>query len=94
MTLSPPVPPRTSFGGRGFRGMFTIRVYKHDAEHAFDTEHHASARDARRAAARLLGHRSLRGASSWAHPHGGVVYQFGPRTEDNDHDFVVVVDDD
>ncbi len=46
--------------------------------------------EARREAARLLGHRSLRGASTWERYQGGTVYQFGPKTEDNEYDFVVI----
>lgn len=65
----------------------------------YDDEHHdipdlievvADERTARRTAARLLGHRTLRGASSWRRYQGGTVFQFGPRTEDNGEPFVVI----
>lgn len=53
----------------------------------------ADERTARRRAARLLGHCSLRGAASWARYQGGVVYQFGPRDSDNGYPLVVIVSD-
>ncbi len=73
--------------------MFTVSVFngrEHPAVHPYAVERHANERDARRAAARMLGHSSLRGASSWSRYQGGTVYQFGPRTEDTEYDFAVV----
>lgn len=58
------------------------------------TEAYATVKEARKAAARMLGHNSLRGASTWDRYQGGDVYQFGPRSEMNDRPFVVIVDDD
>lgn len=45
---------------------------------------------ARAWAARVLGHKTLRGAATWERSQGGTVYQFGPRTDHNGHDFVVI----
>ena len=73
--------------------MFTVSVFngrEHPAVHPYKTERHSNERDARRAAARMLGHSSLRGAASWDRYQGGTVYQFGPRSEDTEYDFVVV----
>lgn len=47
-------------------------------------------REARRIAARMLGHRTLRGAATWDRYQGGTVYQFGPHEEDNGYDFAVI----
>jgi len=73
--------------------MFTVSVFDgsaHPAVHPYASERHANERDARRAASRMLGHSSLRGSSSWYRSQGGTVYQFGPRSEDTEYDFVVV----
>ena len=73
--------------------MYHVSVYdgsQHPAIHPYATEEHPTGREARRAAARLLGHRSLRGASTWDRYQGGTVYQFGPRTEDSEYDFAVI----
>lgn len=64
----------------------------HPATHPDRVEHAADARTARRIAAAMLGHSSLRGASQWERYQGGTVYQFGPRTEDNGYDFAVIID--
>lgn len=73
--------------------MITVSVYdgtQHPAPRPYTTEEHATMREARQAAARMLGHRSLRGASTWDRYQGGTVYQFGPRTDDSEYDFVVI----
>lgn len=46
--------------------------------------------EARAWAARALGHKTLRGAATWERYQGGTVYKFGPRTEHNGYDFVVI----
>jgi hypothetical protein len=55
------------------------------AHAVFDTE-----REARREAASMLGHETLRGAARWDHHGGGTVYQFGPGAVENGYDFVVI----
>lgn len=60
------------------------------ASHAFRTASANTMREARRIAARMLGHRTLRGASTWDRYQGGTVYQFGPHEEENGYDFVVI----
>lgn len=72
---------------------YTIAVYdgsQHPSNHPYRTATAGTEREARRIAAQMLGHQSLRGASSWEHHKGGTVYQFGPRTEDSEYDFVVI----
>jgi hypothetical protein len=66
---------------------------QHPATYATETDYATTERDARRIAARMLGHASLRGAASWERYQGGTVYQFGPRAEDNGHDYVVIIDE-
>ena len=53
------------------------------------TETHHTERTARQAAARMLGHTSLRGAARWP-TDDGITYQFGPRLEDTDYEYVVI----
>lgn len=62
------------------------------ATHPDRVEYAADERAARRIAAAMLGHRTLRGAAQWERYQGGTVYQFGPRVEDNGYDFAVVID--
>lgn len=72
---------------------FTIRLYpghEHPAHHASETATVATEREARRIAARMLGRKNLRGASSWDRYQGGTVYQFGPHEEENGEDFAVI----
>lgn len=72
---------------------YTICIYdggQHPAVHPYQTERAATLREARRLAARGLGHQSLRGAATWDRYQGGTVYQFGPHTEDNGYDFAVI----
>jgi hypothetical protein len=63
--------------------MITVMIYQ-DGNDSTGTlvGVYAAEREARRAAARALGARSLRGASSWP-AAAGVVYQFG-RPADTD----------
>jgi len=73
--------------------IYWIGVYdgsQHPAPHPYASETAETEREARKIAARMLGHTSLRGASSWDRYQGGTVYQFGPRNESNDYDFVVI----
>lgn len=67
--------------------------YEHPALYPSETATASTEREARRIAARMLGHKSLRGASSWDRYQGGVVCQFGPRHEDNGYDYAVIVGD-
>ncbi|HMN09291.1 MAG TPA: hypothetical protein PKC83_10945 [Gemmatimonadaceae bacterium] len=62
------------------------------ATHPDRVEYAADERAARRIAADMLGHRSLRGASTWERYQGGTVYQFGPRVEDNGYDYAVIIE--
>lgn len=74
---------------------YTIEVYngrEHPAVHPVRTAHAATEREARRIAARMLGHASLRGASQWDRYQGGTVYQFGPRGG-SEHDYAVIQQD-
>lgn len=71
---------------------YRIECYEDSATRPHQTEYAETERAARRIAARMLGHVTLRGAASWDRYQGGTVYQFGPRREDNGYDFVVVVD--
>lgn len=71
----------------------TVSVFdgrQHPARHPYRTEICATMREARKAAARMLGHESLRGASTWDRCQGGTVYQFGPRREGTEYDFAVI----
>lgn len=75
---------------------YTIEVYdgsQHPAPHPYRVEYAHTERDARRIAAQLLGHSTLRGSASWERYQGGTVYQFGPRVDDNEHDYAVIVAD-
>lgn len=65
---------------------------QHPATHAYRVDTASTMREARQIAARMLGHSSLRGASTWDRYQGGTVYQFGPKVEDNGYDFVVIED--
>lgn len=69
---------------------YSIRLYPDQSNHASETATAATEREARRIAARMLGHRTLRGSSQWDRFEGGTVYQFGPHEEDNGYDFVVI----
>ncbi len=78
--------------------MYRIELYdgsQQPANRAMSTQTCGSESEARKVAAKMLGHRSLRGAATWDRYQGGTVYQFGPRSElmDNDYDFVVIVDE-
>ena len=73
--------------------MYVIQLFdggQHPAVHPIATSTAATEREARKEAARLLGHRTLRGAATWDRYQGGTVYQFGPRDEDNGYDYVVI----
>ena len=73
--------------------MFTVKLYpgyEHPATRATETATAATEREARSIAARMLGHKTLRGSASWERYQGGTVYQFGPRAEENGYDFVVI----
>jgi hypothetical protein len=63
---------------------------QHPAPRPYEIETATTEREARRIAARMLGHRTLQGASSWERYQGGTVYQFGPRREDNGYDYAVI----
>ena len=65
---------------------------QHPALHPDTTAEASTEREARRIAARMLGHRTLRGASSWESWQGGIVYRFGPRAEDSEYDYAVIID--
>jgi len=67
---------------------------QHPAVHPYVTSSAASLREARRIAARMLGHQSLRGAASWDRYQGGTVYQFGPHSSENGYDYAVIVSPD
>ena len=72
-----------------------IEVYDGSSSPAprpYRTERATTEQEARRVAARLLAHASLRGASSWPRPDGGTVWQFGPHREDNGFDYAVIVE--
>lgn len=73
---------------------WTIQVFDgrvHPPTHPYRTGQADTEREARRIAAQLLGHRNLRGASSWERYQGGTVFQFGPRAiEESESDFVVI----
>lgn len=75
---------------------YTIEVYdgrQHPALRPYRVEHATTEREARRIAARMLGHRTLRGASAWDRSQGGTVWQFGPRDPlASEFDFVVIVE--
>lgn len=74
---------------------YSIELYdggQHPARHPRQTATAATEREARRIAARMLGHGSLRGASTWTRYQGGQVYQFGPHDEYSEYDFVVILD--
>ena len=63
------------------------------ARHPCRVEYAATEREARRIAARMLGHRTLRGAASWERYQGGAVWQFGPRDAGaSGFDFVVITE--
>lgn len=71
---------------------FIIEYYEDSSRFHPDTTTTAETdREARREAANMLGHKNLRGASSWEHHQGGIVYQFGPRDEDNEYPFAVII---
>lgn len=73
--------------------MIEIQYYPdNNATRPTQTETYATVEAARKAAARMLGRSSLRGASTWDRHQGGEVYRFGPRSEMNDYPFVVIVD--
>lgn len=74
--------------------LYRIAVYNgqaRPAKHPYRIETVESERVARRVAAQMLGHRTLRGAASWERSQGGTVWRFGPRApEHNGYDFVVI----
>lgn len=73
---------------------YRIEVYygsQHPSHYPYNTDTAATEREAHRRAAQMLGHTTLRGASTWSRYQGGQVYQFGPRTENNGYDFVVII---
>lgn len=75
----------------------TYRIERYDggqypAVHPCQTATAVTRTEARRIAARMLGHRTLRGAASWERYQGGTVYQFGPHAEDNGYDYAVIID--
>lgn len=75
---------------------FRIECYdgtEHPAVVPYAVAQVATMREARRVAAKMLGHDTLRGAASWDRFQGGTVWQFGPRTEDNGEDFAVIIDE-
>lgn len=78
--------------------MIRVELYdgsQHPAVRPVKVETTDSDRKARRIAAAMLGHASLRGASTWNRHQGGTVWQFGPRSaEDSEYDYVVIRDDD
>ena len=90
-TLSPttsPAPEMTTA-----QAIYTVRLYdgrQCPATRAYRVDSASTMREARRIAARMLGHSTLRGASTWDRYQGGTVYQFGPKVEENGHDFVVI----
>lgn len=72
---------------------YRIELYdggQHPAIHPTETATAETYRDARRIAARMLGHRTLRGAASWQE-QGGDGWQFGPHEEDNGYDYAVIL---
>lgn len=73
--------------------MFTVKLYdgtQHPAVHPIESATAATESEARKIAARMLGHKSLRGAATWERHQGGTVYQFGPKQEDNGYDYAVI----
>lgn len=75
----------------------TIKCYdgsQHPAVYPTSTAKAGNEKEARRIAARMLGHSTLRGAATWERYQGGTVFQFGPRAEENGYDFVVIEEDD
>lgn len=78
--------------------MYTIEVFdggQHPAPEPYSTARAGTEREARRVAARMLGHSTLRGASTWEQMRGGTAFRFGPWEEgDNGYDVVVITIDD
>lgn len=75
---------------------YTVELYdgtQHPATTPTTVVRCATLREARREAARMLGHKNLRGAATWDRPQGGAVYQFGPHQEENGYDFAVIIAD-
>lgn len=73
--------------------MYTVKLYdgtQCPAVHATETATAATETEARKIAARMLGHKSLRGAATWERYQGGTVFQFGPKSEDNGYDYAVI----
>lgn len=68
--------------------MYQVEVYEDDR--CVASTRATTEREARRAAARMLGRRSLRGASQWESRRGGVAYQFGPRREGTAYPIAVI----
>lgn len=66
---------------------------QHPALHPTKSASASTEREARRIAAGMLGHKTLRGAASWERYQGGTVFQFGPRCEDNEFDYVVLTEE-
>lgn len=76
--------------------MIHVSIYdgsEHPALSPYATKEFADMKSARAWAAKMLGHKTLRGASTWDRYQGGSVYQFGPRDEDNNYDHAVIEDD-
>lgn len=77
--------------------MYTIALYdgsQHPSVTPISRSNARTEKEARKIAARMLGQKNLRGASTWDHFLGGTVYQFGPNDEDSEFDFVVIDGDD
>lgn len=73
-------------------GHYTIALYSYaSGDRAIDVEYAPTEREARSTAARMLGHDTLRGAAKWVVLYG-IVYQFGPRDQDNTSDTAVIMD--
>jgi hypothetical protein len=68
---------------------WTIACFAADCDRPYRQDTATTARDARRLAARMLGRRSLRGASQW-HWDASVAYHFGPRSDAAEYDVAVI----
>lgn len=74
---------------------YIIEVYKgppFPGNRPYRVEHAATHRDARHIAARMLGHRTLRGANRWERYEGGPIWLFGPRYEESGFDYVTITE--
>lgn len=70
---------------------YAVRLFHDDNGPCCEHVECSTEKEARAEAARLLGHRTLRGASQWDASDYDVattVFRFGPHTEQNGYDFV------